>query len=151
MQRSIPYQDLISRIFLIGLFIGYISLSSIYLLLPPLLGILFFVFHKSLSTHNLFDVVFVTLMLLIFEAEKGFWFGSSIVFFTLISLYLLPKLEQLIQCRLCIKAIFIAFGYLGYWIFVSIVNGILLLPAPAIDWHIVLYMIIEFLILMAIL
>lgn len=149
MQRSIPYQDVINRIVLIGLFTTYICLSSIYLLVPPLLGILFVAYHRALSTHNLFDVIFISIMLLIFEAEKGFWFGSSIIFFTLISYYVLPKLEQLIQCRMCMNTILIAFAYIGYWVFVSLISGILLLASPALDWHVIMYMIVEFLILMA--
>jgi len=149
MQRSFPYQNVISRLFLVGLFVVYISLSSIYLLLPPLVAVLFFAYYNALSRHDLFGLIIVALMLLIFEAEKGFWIGSTLLFFTVLSRYLLPKLEQLIQCRICIGAIFVALAYPGYWIFVWIANGVLLLPPPAIDWHIGLYMIIEFLMITA--
>ncbi|MGA9045945.1 hypothetical protein [Sulfuricurvum sp.] len=149
MQRSFPYQNVISRFFLVGLFIVYISLSSIYLLLPPLVAILFFAYYNALSKHDLFGLIIVALMLLIFEAEKGFWIGSTLLFFTVLSRYLLPKLEQLIQCRICMGAIFVALAYPGYWIFMWIANGVLLLPPPAIDWHIGLYMIIEFLMITA--
>lgn len=149
MQRSFPYQNVISRLLLVGLFAVYISLSSIYLLLPPLVAILFFAYYNALSRHDLFGLIIVALMLLIFEAEKGFWIGSTLLFFTVLSRYLLPKLEQLIQCRICMGAIFVALAYPGYWIFVWIANGVLLLPPPAIDWHIGLYMIIEFLLITA--
>lgn len=149
MQRSFPYQNVISRLFLVGFFIVYISLSSIYLLLPPLVAILFFAYYNAFSKHDLFGLIIVALMLLIFEAEKGFWIGSTLLFFTVLSRYLLPKLEQLIQCRICMGAIFVALAYPGYWIFMWIANGVLLLPPPAIDWHIGLYMIIEFLVITA--
>jgi len=149
MQRSFPYQNVISRLFLVGLFVVYISLSSIYLLLPPLVAILFFAYYNALTKHDLFGLIIVALMLLIFEAEKGFWIGSTLLFFTVVSRYLLPKLEQLIQCRICMGAIFVALAYPGYWIFMWIANGVLLLPPPAIDWHIGLYMIIEFLMITA--
>jgi len=88
--------------------------------------------------------------LLIFEAEKGFWFGSTILFFTLLSRYLLPKIEQVVQCRICIGAFMVALAYPGYWLFIIITNGVLLLAAPAIDWHMLLYMIIEFLVMAAV-
>lgn len=149
MQRSFPYQNIISRLFLVGLFIIYISLSSVYLILPPLLAILFFAYHDALSKHDLFGLIIVSIMLLVYEAEKGFWFGSSIMFFTLLSYYLIPKLEQLIQCKICMGAILVALAYPGYWLFVWIANGVLLLPAPSVDWHMGLYMIIEFLIIAA--
>ncbi|MDD5717464.1 MAG: hypothetical protein PHW64_06635 [Sulfuricurvum sp.] len=147
MQRSFPYQNIISQLALVGLFVIYISLSSIYLLFPPLLAILFFAYYDALGKHDLFGLLLVVFMLVIFEAEKGFWFGSTIVFFTVLSKYLLPKLEQLIQCRICMGAIFVALAYPGYWLFIWIANGVLLLPPPSVDWHMGLYMIIEFLII----
>ncbi|MFZ2890312.1 MAG: hypothetical protein WA010_07550 [Sulfuricurvum sp.] len=115
--------------------------------MPPLLGILFFAYYHALNRHDLFGLIVVSVMLLIFEAEKGFWFGSTILFFTILSLYLLPKLEQLIQCRLCIGAIFIGLAYPGYWITMTIANSVFLLVPPAIDWHIGLYIIVEFLVI----
>jgi len=147
MQRSFPYQNVISRLFLVGLFIVYISLSSLYLLLPPLLAVLFFAYHDALTKNDLFGLIIVGIMLLIFEAEKGFWFGSTILFFTVLSRYLLPKLEQLIQCRICMGAIIVALAYPGYLLFTWIANGVLLLPSPSVDWHIGLYMIVEFLVI----
>ncbi|MDD3595474.1 hypothetical protein [Sulfuricurvum sp.] len=149
MQRSIPYQNIISKLLLIALFIGYISLSSIYLLLPPLLAVLFFAYHDALSKHDLFGLSIVSVMLLVFEAEKGFWFGSTIIFFTLLSRYVIPKLEQVIQCRICMAAIFVLLAYPGYWIYVWIVDQVLLFQLPVLDWHIALYMIVEFLVIAA--
>ncbi|OHD90901.1 MAG: hypothetical protein A2552_10300 [Sulfuricurvum sp. RIFOXYD2_FULL_44_160] len=149
MQRSFSYQNVISRLFLVALFVVYISLSSMYLLLPPLLAILFFFYYDALMKHDLFGLIIISLMLLVFEAEKGFWFGSTIVFFTLLSQYLLPKIEQIIQCKICMAAIMVALAYPGYWLFVWFVNQVLLLNVPAIDWHIGLYMIIEFLVVAA--
>jgi hypothetical protein len=120
-----------------------------YLLLPPLLAILFFFYYDALLKHDLFGLLIISVMLLVFEAEKGFWFGSTIVFFTLLSHYLLPKIEQMIQCKICMAAIMVALAYPGYWLFVWFVNQVLLLNVPAIDWHIGLYMIIEFLVVAA--
>lgn len=120
-----------------------------YLLLPPLLAILFFLYYDALTKNDLFSLVIISLMLLVFEAEKGFWFGSSIVFFTMLSLYLLPKIEQMIQCKICMAAIFVFLAYPGYWMFMWFVNQVLLLSVPVIDWHVGLYMIIEFLVVAA--
>lgn len=149
MQRSFSYQNVISRLFLVALFVAYISLSSMYLLLPPLLAILFFLYYDALTKDDLFALVTVILMLLVFEAEKGFWFGSTILFFTLLSRYLIPKVEQTIQCKICMAAIFVVLAYPGYLVFMWFVNQVLLLSVPAIDWHMILYMIIEFLIIAA--
>lgn len=149
MQRSFPYQNIISRLFLVVLFIGYISLSSIYLLMPPLLAVLFFAYHNALSKHDLFALITIIIMLLAFEAEKGFWFGSTILFFTVLSHYVLPKIEQVIRCKVCMAGIFVGLAYPAYWVFVWFVNQLFLLCIPDIDWHIMLYMVIEFLVIAA--
>lgn len=148
MQRSIPYQNVVSRLFLVVLFVFYISLSSMYLLMPPLLAVLFFLYYDALNKYDLFSLITVAAMLLIYEAEKGFWFGSTLVFFTVMSHYVLPKIEQTIRCRICMAGIFVLLAYPGYWMFMWFVNQVLLLTLPAIDWHIILYMIIEFLIVL---
>ena len=149
MQRSISYQNVINQLFLVGLFVIYISLNSMYLLMPPLLAVLFVVYHRALSRHDLFSLIIISSMLLVFEAEKGFWFGSTILFFTFLSYYLLPKMEQTLQCRICMVALSVLLAYPGYWLFVWFINKLLLMSVPSIDWHIVLYMIVEFLVILA--
>lgn len=149
MQRSFPYQDIVNRFVLVAVFLVYISLSSMYLFLPPMLAVLFFVYYQALSRHDLLALIFAAAMLLIFEAEKGFWFGSTLLFFALLIRYLIPKIEQVVQCRLCRAAIFVALAYPGYWLFVWIADSVLLMSVPAADWHMALYMVVEFLILAA--
>lgn len=149
MQRSFPYQDIVNRFLLIAAFIVYISLSSMYLFLPPLLALLFFAFYQALHRHDLIALISAIVMLLIFEAEKGFWFGSTLLFFGLQVRYLIPKIEQVVRCRLCKAAIFVGIAYPAYWLFIWIVDKVMLLNPPSIDWHMGLYMIIEFLVLAA--
>ncbi len=86
-------------------------------------------------------------MLLIIEAEKGYWFGSSVLFFILLSNYILPRLEQNMRCDLCVKGIFVLSSYLLFWAFMTILNAVLLLQAPALDWHVLFYMGIEFMLI----
>lgn len=144
MQRSITYQNTVSTLLWVCVFGVYSALSSIYLFLPPLFAVIGYLMYRSLARYDLFALILYSLMLLILETEKGYWFGSSILFYILISYYLLPRLEQNMRCDLCIKGIFVLSSYLLFWIFMTIVNTVLLLPAPAIDWHVLFYMGIEF-------
>lgn len=144
MQRSISYQNIIGDILWIPLFIGYIALSSIYPILPPMLAVLSFLFYRALSRYDLFSLIIISILLIVLEAEKGFWFGSSILFFSLLSRYGIPKLEVLMRCPLCIKGFFVFAAYPGYLLCLTLVNSILLLPLPAVDWHLIFYMAIEF-------
>lgn len=149
MQRSLPYQNALGQLLLVGAYLVYASLSTMYLLLPPLLAVLFVAFYKALNRHDLFGLVMVVTMMLIFEAEKGFWFGSTVLFFALASQLVIPKLEQLVQCRACMGTIFVALAYPGYWLFIWLSDTIFMLELPVMDWHIILYMVIEFLMVIA--
>ena len=144
MQRSITYQNALSNLFWIAAFGIYCALSSIYLFLPPMLALMGYLFYRSLTRNDLYSLIIFSIMLLMIEAEKGYWFGSTILFYTLLSHYVIPYLDKTMQCELCIKGIFVASGYLVFWIFITLINGVLLLPLPAFDWHIFLYMAIEF-------
>ena len=144
MQRSLTYQNALSHLFWIIAFGIYSALSSIYLFLPPMFALLGFLFYRTLARNDLETLIVFSIMLLMVEAEKGYWFGSSILFFTLISHYLMPKLEQTMRCSLCIKMIFVLLAYIGYWGFVWMINNVLLLQMPALDWHSLFYMAIEF-------
>lgn len=144
MQRSITYKSTVSDLLWVAVFGIYIALSSIYLFLPPMLAVLGYLYYRALQRHDLFSLAVASVMLLMFEAEKGYWFGSTLVFFTLISHYMVPKLEQTMQCAVCIKGIFVLSSYLGFSLFLGIVNGILLLYLPSLDWHVLFYMAIEF-------
>lgn len=145
MQRSFSYQNALSQLLLVGAFVLYISLSTLYLFLPPLLAVLFLAFYKALNRHDLFGLLIIIGMLLVFEAEKGFWFGSTVIFFTLVSRLLIPKIEQMVQCRPCMASFFVILAYPGYWLFVWLANQVFLLELPTMDWHMILYMAIEFL------
>lgn len=144
MQRSITYKSTVSDLLWVAVFGIYIALSSIYLFLPPMLAVLGYLYYRALQRHDLFSLIIAAIMLLMFEVEKGYWFGSSLVFFTLISHYVIPKLEQTMQCTMCIKVIFVLLSYVGFSLFLGVVNSILLLPLPSLDWHTLFYMAIEF-------
>ena len=144
MQRSITYKTTVSDLLWVVVFTIYIALSSIYLFLPPMLAVLGYLYYRALQRNDLFSLVLASITLLMVEAEKGYWFGSTLVFFTLISHYVIPKLEQTMQCKVCIKGIFILLSYVGFSLFFGMLNSILLLPLPSLDWHVIFYMAIEF-------
>lgn len=144
MQRSITYQSALITILTVGVFSIYSALGSIYLFLPPMLCVVGFLLYRSLVRYELFYFFVYSVMLLMIEAEKGYWFGSSVVFFIVLTYYLLPYLEKNIQCDLCIKGIFVLSSYIPFWIIMTIIAKIFLLEAPDIDWHVLIYMAIEF-------
>ncbi len=144
MQRSITYKNSLSDLLWIAVFGIYIALSSIYLVLPPMLAVLGFFYYRALRRYDLFSLIVASVMLLMFEAEKGYWFGSSIVYFTLISQYVMPKIEQTVQSDMGIKGIFVLLSYFGFSFYSGMVSSVFILPLPSMDWHVLIYMAIEF-------
>jgi len=124
----------------------YEALSSIYLLLPPLLGVLFFLFIRSLKKDRLEQLLLISVMLIIFEAEKGYLFASTLFYFTFLYHLVLPKLSHYVHCETCMKFIYILLAYIGYWLFAYIIHQMFWIEMPEMDWYVISYILIEFII-----
>ena len=145
MQRSIPNQKSIKNSFIyIVLFIVYESLSSIYLFLPPLFGVLFVLLINALNKNDTISVVLIAFCLIIFEVEKGYILFSSIIYLLMIYKFVLPKIIQNTSCDSCIKIFYILFAYIGFYLFNAFFSNIFLLPPPSVNYYIVYYIVIEF-------
>ena len=146
MQRSLSHQISISPIIALPLFLIYESLSSIYLFMPPLLGVIFYLFINAKESENIKLLLIVTLMLIIFEAEKGYLFLSTLFYFTFIYQFFIPYLKQNIVCNACLIFIFVFLAYIGYYLFILLLSQIFIFEAPCIDIYVLYYIFIEFLI-----
>jgi len=85
-------------------------------------------------------------MLIIYEAEKGYLFLSTLLYFTLIYQLFIPYFKQNIVCKSCLRLIFILLAYIGYYLFILLLSQIFIFEAPSIDIYVVYYIFIEFLI-----
>jgi len=144
MQRSFTYKKILTGALLVFIFVLYQSFSSIYLLLPPMLGVLFFYFIQALEKEDLPKLLLVILLLLVFEAEKDFLLFSSLVYFTFIYRFVIPRLRIMISCSICLKVLLLFIAYIGYIAFSYVLSQVLWVEVPSIDWHIFYYMLIEF-------
>ena len=145
MQRSITYPFYIRVIPLFILYVVYESLSSIYLFLPPLFGVLFFYFIRSLDKQDVGMLLFIALLSIIYEAEKGYLFLSSLVYFSFVYKFILPKLEQVIECPRCKHFFYIILAYIGFWLFSLLLQQLFWLELASIDFYILWYIFAEFL------
>ena len=144
MQRSITNKKPVENILYIILYAIYISLSSIYLFLPPLFGVLFVLFAKARKDEDTISLLFISLCLLLFEADKSYIIFSSIVYFFLIYKFVMPKITQNFSCASCIKFSYILLAYIGFYLFSILLSNIFLIPMPTINYYIVFYIVIEF-------
>jgi len=144
MQRSLSYPFFVSALFYLGLFFVYESLSTIYLFMPPLLGVLLFYFLQAIKKEDLSLLFLIMLMLLIFEANYGYLFFSTMVYFAFVYKFVTPRLEQYMQCRLCILAFNTLLAYVGFYAFSLLLSQVLWMGAPAINGYLLWYIIAEF-------
>ena len=147
MQRSLTYQEGVNLFFVLLAYIVYESMTTLYLLLPPLFAILYIYFERSIKDENYLLLTFVVIMLLFFEADHGYMLFSSIIYFTLIQRYILPLLRTAITCELCIKGVIIFLVYLGYYLFSLLISYFFWTTTPDIDSYTIYYMVLEFIII----
>jgi len=147
MQRSISNKNSLTPYVYAVVFIVYTALSGVYLFLPPLLAILFVLFSQALKKEDVLSLFLVSFCLLLFEAENGYVLFSTIIYFTFIYKYFMPKLIQNISCNACVKIATVIFVYIGFFVFNLLLSNIFLLPTPSIDYHVIYYMVIEFFIM----
>ena len=145
MQRSLTYPFYIKAITLFLLYLLYESLGTIYLFLPPLFGILFFYFIRSLDKQDIGLLLTVVAFLLVYEADRGYLLLSSLVYFSFVYRFILPKLEQVIECRRCLHFFYIILAYIGFWLFSLLLQQMMVLEFATMDGYIVWYIFFEFL------
>lgn len=147
MQRSIPNQRSLKPFVLAGLFFIYTALSGIYLLLPPLLGILFFFFSKSLKEENAVLLFLISFCLIVFESQNSYMLFSTVIYFSLLYRYVLPKIKQNFNCKTCIRLAKVVLVYIGFFVFNSVLANIFMLSEPSISYYVFYYIVVEFIIL----
>jgi hypothetical protein len=146
MQRNSTHQKSLTPLLYIIFFIVYESLSSVYLFLPPLFGVLFVLFVYALNKEDVPSLFTILLCLLLFEADKGYTLFTSIIYFIIAYKFIMPKIIQNVSCNSCVKISYILLAYFGFFLFNVILSKLFLLPMPAINYYIVYYIVVEFLI-----
>ena len=146
MQRSITHQNSLAPYIYVIVFVAYESLSSIYLFLPPLFAVLFVLFVHALKREDTIAVSLIAFCIIIYESQMGFQLFSSIIYFALIYKFVIPRLKKNFGCASCIKIAYVLLAYLGFYLFLSLLSTVFLLPMPSINYYIIYYIIIEFLI-----
>lgn len=122
----------------------YISLSSIYLFMPPLLAVLFVIISKALKKEDGVVVVLALACLLLYEAEKEFLLFSTIIYFVLTYKLIIPKLNKFSSCKACVVFLTVLISYLGYFLFIYFISNLFMLPLPSFTFYIFYYIVIEF-------
>jgi len=147
MQRSITYKNSVVTFLYVIAFLVYTALSGIYLFLPPFLAILFLLYSQALKQESITNVLFIILCLIIFEAQNDYILFSILIYFSLIHKYVMPKIVINSSCNACIKMFTVFLVYVGFYIFYILLSNVFLLPMPSLNYYVIYYILIEFLIM----
>lgn len=96
------------------LYVIYTSLSDIYPLLPPLVGVLFLIFHKHYNDKNHYVSILVLLCVFYYEFDKSLIFGIMPLVFFITHLLVASALESAMELNWLFIVIYVALLYLLY-------------------------------------
>ncbi|MDU7693425.1 MAG: hypothetical protein E7K04_04205 [Helicobacter sp.] len=109
-----PNKSLVAELFKVGLYFLYISLSGIFVFLPPLFGILFNKFSRNLRSSNFYGVIFACIMSLIYELDKSLNLGMLILLFLIIH-FILGNVAKAVDSKsnffIILSVLLCYFGY----------------------------------------
>lgn len=97
-----------------GFYLIYTSLSDIYPLLPPLVGVLFLIFHKHYNDKNHYVSILVLLCVFYYEFDKSLIFGIMPLVFFITHLLVASALESAMELNWLFIVIYVALLYLLY-------------------------------------
>lgn len=147
LRRDSSNKEILKTLLFLVATIFYISLSDIYYYLPPLFGIAFILYIKFTEEKRYLYLLPLGIFLLFFEANKGYLFLSSVLFFIFSYYVVVPKIENYLNIKKYIIPIYVIYSYIFFHIFIFLLHLIFRLEPP--NFHIIIlyYIAIEILIL----
>jgi len=107
-------------------------------------AVLFVLYSQAMDKRDFLLLTILAFCLILYEADKGYLLFSSIIYFTLVNKFIIPKIIKNFNCNSCVKILYVIIAYLGYYIFLLLIAKIFLLEIPSINYYIVYYIVIEF-------
>lgn len=96
-------------------YVIYTSLSDIYPLLPPLIGVLFIIFHRHYNERELYLPLLVLLCIGFYELDKSLVFGILPIVFFVVHFFVARRLESIINTNSVFIVAYVALLYLLYF------------------------------------
>ena len=116
MRRDSTYNQNIKYFIFFLLATIYLSLSSIYQLFSPLLGVvIYYLLGDVKENKNIYPNILFYIYLVFIDASKGQFLFSSLILFFIIYNFLLEDIKKIFRCKKCIIFGFIVVSYFGYY------------------------------------
>ena len=139
MQRVGTDSRAVETIFWFLLLIVYESLSTLYVYLPPLFGLLLAYLYAK-QDEKIY--VFVFAYLLFYEANHSHIIFSTWLFAWLFLKFIMPLAEENIVCKRCLHVLGIVVAYFGFYLFTSVFNFLLGIQGDEYEYLLLIYYIV---------
>lgn len=108
---------IIENTIFIVLLLFYNALSSMFLYLPPLFGVLFLYFHRIIEAERYYSLLFFTLALFICESSEGYYPGILFIVYTIVYVFLSSKVRKTFKHFDALEFFYVPVIYLLYILF----------------------------------
>jgi len=119
--------------------IVYESLSAIYIYLPPLFGLMMSFLYVKKDEKAYFLVL---IFLLFFESNHSFFVFSGWLFLWIFIKFIMPLVEGILDCKICLQIAAVVLSYLGFYSFIIIFNFLIGIQSEVYNYGYILYYII---------
>lgn len=99
----------------------YVMMSDIYPFLPPLIGVLFMIFHRNYNDRFYISAIIVA-CLLFFEFDKMLLAGIIPCIFFIVQFFIARQLESVLLANVFFVFIYVCMLYLLYFFFLLLCN-----------------------------
>ncbi len=121
----------------------YIVMSDIYPLLPPLMGILFLIFHQHYNEEKFYIPIVIIGCLFFYEFDKALLTGIIPCVFFIVQLFIAQQLESILLVNAFFILIYICALYLLYFAGLLLCNILFKTPMLAISSIYIYYLIMD--------
>ncbi len=144
LQRNSLNKRALVKIFTALGLIFYEALQSVYPFLPSLFGLFFcYLLFFLNSKLRFYEVVYAFIYLTVYEVDKGFYFLSFVIFFTIYYSFIAEEIRKIIYCKWCLAFIYVTTAYLGYYLINAIIAFVLNEPMPTLGYSYIVNVLLD--------
>lgn len=122
-RNSLDKSNIRAILFFIFIII-YVTMSDVYYFLPPLFGVAY-VYGQECFEQKKYNIFYFFIpFMLFFEANKGLPLMSSLLFFALSFVFIVPRVRKYFGYSKILIPLFIIYAYFGYFGFLYVMGKI---------------------------
>lgn len=121
MRRNSTYQNALNTGLYLAFLIIYNFFSSMYLFLPPLFAVLFLYFIGLVKNLRYYTMFCFIIIICSFEVSKGFYPGVLIVVYSLVYIFLFPKITTIFSNYNLFEFFYAPIIYILYFLLNSLI------------------------------